>query len=193
VVRLRREVRRGLAVAAGAVTIPLVLLWLAVVWVVSTWDGCEIVLPDSLISDLGVRPGPGGAVAVDRPPCTTAGAYVALVLRGPDGTVLWRADASAGRQVATFTVGRPPEGFSEVVPLAAPLDPATRYTVQMFVIPPAPGAADPDAGLPFGGRATFRPADLRADRVWFRGRSVTPAEFSRQGCASETPATAAST
>jgi hypothetical protein len=185
VVRLSRKVRRGLAAAAGIVTIPLVLVGLAAYWIASQLDGCEVMLPASLIGDLGVRPGPGGTTVVDHPPCPAV-PLVALVLRGPDGGVLWRADANPGRPVGTLTLGQAPEGFTEVVPLAAPLDPATPYTVQMYVIDPGPGsAADPDAGLAFGRRATFRPADLGAGRVWFRGRSLTPAEFSRQGCASE--------
>ena len=36
--------------------------------------------------------------------------------------------------------------------------------------------------LALGGTATFRPADLRPDRVWFDGALITHDQFTKQAC-----------
>jgi hypothetical protein len=80
-----------------------------------------------------------------------------------------------------------------------PLESHTEYVVDLYVVPVPPASSAPRRGttprsrptaaptddaylLLMGGTATFRPADLVADRVWFDGRLVTPEQFARDAC-----------
>jgi hypothetical protein len=124
-------------------------------------------------------------VAVDPGPCATLGAR-ALVLRGPQGQVLWRAAGASpdGGSLAPFTVGRAPAGFHDTVPLASPLRAGVAYAVEVSVLEDGSSTTlPPEVALAFGARGAFRPGDLAPGRIWFAGRSLTPAEFSRAACA----------
>jgi len=157
-------------------------------------DGCEI---DSALrpAEAGVSTSPDGQVVVHPSPCGPglAGAAVSSIrLLGPDGSVAWQADALARSAdhtsvPDTIVIGQAPAGFVEVVPLAGPLDPASPYEVQMSVLGPgattgAPPSTDADLFTAFGQSASFHPADLAPDTVWYQDRAVTPEVFSQAPC-----------
>ena len=169
------------------------LLALAVSWVSSAlgFEGFGPVIELSGLGQhsLGVRTVRAGGIVVEDPPCT-ATSRSALVLRTPDGSVVWRAETASGSAapIGPVTIGTPPSGFRDVVPLTRPLDSRVTYTVELYVIPPPPEAGASSApttltaSLVGAGTAKFRPADLRTDRVWFDGRLVSADEFRRDAC-----------
>lgn len=113
---------------------------------------------------VGVRMTPDGHVLVD--PAGGNGSFAAVVLRGSDGTVLWRADATGqSHPVSELRVGVAPQGFRDLVPLTGPLDPRASYVIELYVIHPPPEPAGATAYLIGGGTATFRPIDLRPNRA----------------------------
>jgi hypothetical protein len=181
---------------------------LALLWIVSPLgglDGCEVDA-DLGPEDVGVRAGGDGTIDVLAGPCTSL-PYRSVRLTTPDGGVLWQADQvdpnaddqAARSSAARLSIGRAPAGFTDVVPLAGPLDPAATYTVALSTlaaVPGAPAVPSGDPGSPpdeptttsadlyaaLGARTTFRPADLDTAAVWFRAQSVSPAEFERLVC-----------
>jgi hypothetical protein len=138
---------------------------------------------------VGVRASGGGLIVVEDAPCT-ATSRSAVVLRAADRSVVWRAEAESGSAapIGPVTIGTPPSGFREAVPLSRPLDPQATYTVELYLIPPPPETVLPStattvsASVIGADTATFRPADLRTDGVWFDGRLVTAPEFQREAC-----------
>jgi hypothetical protein len=141
--------------------------------------------------DLGVERAADDSLLVTSRGCDQASVQ-SVILRGPDGAELWRAEAPSPQPVVTVTVGAAPPGFSDVVPLTAPLDPAADYTVELRALP-APAALAASTGpsdptMTFGGTARFRPADVVAGRVWFAGRSLPTAEFDARSCERPAPA-----
>ncbi|HKE72262.1 MAG TPA: hypothetical protein VKB57_01530 [Acidimicrobiales bacterium] len=187
----RRDAQETLLRVLAVVSLPLVLVGLGGYWLATQLSGCELAI-DLGPHDLGLRPGPRGTVVVDPGPCTRVLGHE-LILRGPEGQVLWRAlgpAAGTGGTLAPFTVGRPPAGYHDEVPLAFPLLPGKAYTVEVRALDSGGGTSGTTPGaasdLLFGGKGAFRPGDLAPGRVWFAGRSLTPAEFARQACATGT-------
>jgi hypothetical protein len=186
VVSRRRDAQDTFVRALAILSLPLVVLGFGAYWLATQMAGCEFFALDFGPRDLGLRPGPRGTVVVDPGPCAPVYGRE-LILRGPQSQVLWRAvgPAGFGDTLAPFTVGRAPAGFHDVVPLAFPLLPRASYTVEVRALDAGGGTAGSTA-LPFGGQGAFRPGDLAPGRVWFAGRSLTPAEFARQACATGT-------
>lgn len=185
VVRRRHGAGDTVLRALGIISLPFVLLGLAVYSVTRSLEGCETGL-DLGPGDLGFRPGPRGTVVADPGPCRPMPGRE-LVLRGPARQVLWRAVAPAGaRPLEPFTVGRAPSGYRDAAPLDFPLLPGVSYTVEVHVLGSGDRAGGttlpPDMALAFGAEGEFRPGDLAPGRVWFAGRSLTPEEFALRAC-----------
>lgn len=184
---------------AALVAVPTaVAAMLALLFGAVTLDGCEI---DSDLgpAEAGVSTSPEGQVVVHPGPCGPGlpdTAVSAIRLLDPEGAIVWQADALAGSAddasaPDTVVVGRAPPGFVDVVPLAAPLDPESTYEVQMSVLAPgaaagttagAPPATDENLFAVFGQAATFRPADLATDTIWYQGHAVTRDAFTTAPC-----------
>lgn len=203
----RRIVRR-IAVWAGVlVGVPavMVLIAIGVIAALVGVDGCEVRIEPT--GAAGVRTAAEGTVSVVLGPCESR-SFRSIRLLDAAGTVVWQADAPAPVDVEQVPVGRPGGPFTEVVPLAAPLEPIATYRVELSLLDPATaastattastaataatdspaagdgGASTTDAAVYalFGSAATFRPADLAPDRVWYEGRLVSTAEFERRDC-----------
>lgn len=197
----RRIVRR-IAVWVGVVVgVPAVLLAAAVGVVAALVgiDGCEVRIEPT--GAAGVRAGTDGTVSVVLGPCESR-SFRSIRLVDAAGTVVWQAGAPAPVDVDQVPIGRPGGPFTEVVPLAAPLEPTATYRVELSLLDPAtststgatartdsPAAGDGGPSTTaaavyalFGSAATFRPADLAPDRVWYEGRLVGTAEFERLAC-----------
>jgi hypothetical protein len=128
---------------------------------------------------VGVSVAPEGVTAASAP-CHEAVSYRTITLTTTDGTVAWQAGATTLSQpVPRLIVGTAPPGFRDDVPLAGPLDPQASYRLEVTIMRPDNHAVTP---LILAGVATFRPVDLRADRVWFDGRLATIGDFEREAC-----------
>lgn len=158
-------------------------------------ESCEDDI-DTTPAHLGVSSDPTGVITARVPPCHS-GVAAALQLLAPDDAVLWRAEAEEQQELSVFTIGLAPEGFTDVVPLAAPLDPAVDYEVQLLFfsrvsstggVSPGAVAADDDLQLFGGARTTFRPDTLQTDTVFFDAHSVAPDDFDTAACADEADA-----
>lgn len=191
----------GLAALAAVPTAVAVLLTLLLTS--ATLDGIGIE-GDLGPAQAGVSTSSDGQVVVHPGPCgrDRSGVPVSSIrLLGPHGSVAWQADAAARPADAsppsdTVVIGQAPSGFLDVVPLAGPLDPESTYEVQTSVLAHGAAAAsssstDADMFAVFGQSATFRPADLDPDAVWYQGRAVTPAAFSQAACDADDGETAA--
>ncbi len=181
--------RAGLIGLAGLIAVPAALAGVLFL-VVGSMGGCEFRL-DLGPRDLGVERAADDSLVVTSRGCDQAPVQ-SVILRGPDGAELWRAEAPSPQPVLTVTLGAAPPGFSDVVPLTATLDPAADYTVELRALPAPAGAAastgPSDPTLTFGGTARFRPADVVAGRVWFAGQSLPTAEFDARSCERPAPA-----
>jgi len=83
-----------------------------------------------------------------------------------DDIVLWRAQSKQGVPVNSVTVGNPPEGLDETIPLTHPLDKTTEY----FAL----------VRSTVDGIAFFRPSELSGNRVLYENHLVSPAEFQKE-------------
>jgi hypothetical protein len=169
----------------AVVAVPTLLLLVAFVVVARLATGWEVDL-DLGARPVGVQATAEGGVLVRDGPCAGIGRS-AVLLRAPDGSVVWRADAAGSQPIDELQLGSPPPGFRDVVSLTRPLEPRAIYTVELYAVtPPANlNGATSASNTPFlvaGGTASFRPADLRTDRVWFGGRLLTADEFRREAC-----------
>jgi hypothetical protein len=170
----------------AVVAVPTLLLLVAFVVVARLETGWEVDL-DLGARPVGVQATAEGGVLVRDGPCAGIGRS-AVLLRAPDGSVVWRADAAGSQPIDELQLGSPPPGFRDVVSLTRPLEPRAIYTVELYaVLPPtdvatAPAASASNPYLMAGGTASFRPADLRTDCVWFGGRLLTADEFRREAC-----------
>lgn len=186
-----RDARETLLRALGIISLPLVAVGFGAYWLATQMSGCAEFALDFGPGDLGLRPGPRGTVVVDPGPCPAILGRE-LILRGPQGQVLWRSVGPAGapKTLAPFTIGRSPAGFHDVVPLAFPLLPGASYRVEVRALDAhlvSEGTTlPPGLRLMLGAEGEFRPGDLAPGRVWFAGRSLTPADFARQACATRT-------
>jgi hypothetical protein len=191
-------------VAAGlgvVIAIPVVLVAGLFLLVSSmTFDGCEANLGPN---DAGVSAAPGGAVRIHTGPCAPGLGFESVRVRAADGTVVWLAEGTAGADenpstppaFDTLVVGQAPSGFADVVPLAAPLDPAATYTAELSLLDSASASSIAGTGgstastssadavyTVLGQTATFRPADLFPGRVDYHGEHMTEDAFARLTC-----------
>jgi hypothetical protein len=164
----------GLIVAPVATVLAVVLLL-----VPFGLDACEY-SKDPGAGDLGIGLDPAAGVTARVPICVTEGAQV-LQLVGPERVVLWRAESTQPVSVESFVVGVTPEGFTEIVPLAGPLDPETSYDVQMLT-DLTTDSPTTTIELEAGAHTEFRPVDLAPDRIFFATHSVPPDEFDDAAC-----------
>lgn len=176
-----------LTAVVAVVAAPTLLLLVAFLVVARLAKGWDVEL-DLGARPVGVQATAEGGVLVREGPCAGVGRS-AVLLRAPDGSVVWRADTAGSRPIDGLRLGSPPPGFRDVVPLTRPLEPRTIYTVELYaVLPPtevgtaSAASASNNPYLLAGGTASFRPADLRTDRVWFAGRLLTAGEFRQQAC-----------
>ncbi len=199
--RARGWVRTNVKVVLALVGTP-VLLVLVAFWVVAplTLKGCAVEINLSS-RPVGIQAAAGGDIVVKTGLCDETFDYSAVALRAGDGNAVWRVDTDPGPHPDPgldhdLTIGTTPQGFHEVVPLAAPLDRNAIYHVELYLLaqPPEPTATtsiglgststtfDRAFYLACGGTASFRPADLRPGRVWFDGALVTPDGFADRTC-----------
>jgi hypothetical protein len=207
-------------VAAGlsaVIAIPVILVAGLFLLVSSmSLDGCEVELGPTAA---GVSTTPDGAVQIHAGPCGPDVPFQSVRVRAADGTVVWQAEGTAGADqnpatppaFDTLVVGQAPSGFGDVVPLAAPLDPAATYTAELSLIgdmtassiagTPGTGSSAPPGGTDgapgtgpstaddmytaLGQTATFRPSDLSPDAITYAGVAIDPREFARLPCHGE--------
>jgi hypothetical protein len=197
---------RTVAIAAAGlsavVAIPLVIVAGLFLLVSSmSLDGCEVELGPTAA---GASAAPDGAVRIHTGPCGPQLGFESVRVRAADGTVVWEAEGTAGadRNPATppafdtLVVGQAPPGFADVVPLAAPLDPATTYTAELSLIGDTTASSIARTGgtsgtgtsnavdmyTALGQTATFRRAELSANYVYYAGVAILPREFARLPC-----------
>jgi hypothetical protein len=204
----------GLGVLVG---LPILLLAGLFLFLSSvTLDGCEVDLGPT---PAGVSADPSGAVRIHVGPCGRGRGFESVRVRAPDGTVVWQADGTAGADedpatppaFDTLVVGHAPPGFADLVPLAAPLDPATTYTADLSLLDwttassiagdsAEPGGTGGTGGTggsgtgtgadalyaALGQTATFRPADLDSDAITYAGVAIDPGEFGQLPCSGAT-------